>query len=163
MVAVGVVVLIVGLGLLAVGATETAGSLKIITTFSERHPGEYVSTEIVLNATSVIEVQSPGTVSGVVRAQDLDSVNSTNLATYALKPNSTVAGTQQFRGITGDHYYVAFSSTPPSGTHVVVTPFRSGLVRFIALVIVGLICAVAGIVVTVMGIRRDTSPLPQEP
>jgi hypothetical protein len=160
---VGVVVLVVGLGLLAVGGTETVGSLTIIKTFNEQHPGEYVSPEIDLNTTSVIEVQSPGAVSGVVHAQDLDSVNSTNLASYALKPNATVVRTQQFRGITGDYYYVAFSSTPPSGTHVVVTPLRSGVIRFVALILVGLVCVVAGIVVAVIGLRRDTRPLPQEP
>ncbi len=160
---VGVILLIVGVGLLLVGATQTAASLTIITTFNEQHPGEYVSPEIDLNTSSVIEVQSPGAVSGVVHAQNLDSVNSTNLASYALKPNATVAGTQQFRGITGDFYYVDFSSAPPSGTHVVVTPFRSGVIKFIALVIVGLIGAVVGAIVAVIGLRRDTRPLPPEP
>jgi hypothetical protein len=102
-------------------------------------------------------------VSGVIHAQDLGSVSSTNIASYALKPNATVIGTQQFRGITGNYYYVDFSSAPLSGTHVVVTPFRSGVIRFVALIIAGLICAAAGVVVAVIGVRRSTRPLPQEP
>jgi hypothetical protein len=158
-----VIVLIVGVGVLFVGATETAATLTIITTFNEQHPGEYASPEIDLTTSSVIEVQAPGAVSGVVHAQDLYSVNKTNLASYALKPNATVAGTQQFRGITGDFYYVDFSSAPPSVTHVVVTPFRSGVIRFVALVLAGLIGAVVGAIVAVMGLRRDTRPLPPVP
>jgi hypothetical protein len=51
--------------------------LTVTTTFSEPQSGEYVSTELVLNATSGMAVTSAAANGGVIPAQDLNLVNST--------------------------------------------------------------------------------------
>jgi hypothetical protein len=51
-VAVGVIVLVLGIALLIGGAIGAPGSITINGTFTEPHSGEYLSTEIVLNTTS---------------------------------------------------------------------------------------------------------------
>ena len=91
---IGVVVLIIGVVLIAVGAVGVLRGLTVITTFSEPQSGEYVSTELMLNSTSGVAVTSAAANGGLIPAQDLNLVNSTNIGQYALTPHSNVAGTR---------------------------------------------------------------------
>jgi len=149
-VVIGVVVLVIGLSLLAVGAFGALSNLTISKSFSEPHPGEYVSAEIVLNTTSALVITSPATNGGVIHAQNLDLVNSTNIGTYAIPINASGAGSNTYTRLTGDYYYVVFASTPPSTT-IVATPLNSGIIRYGALVLLGFICIIAGVIVAVVG------------
>ncbi len=90
---IGVVVLIIGVILVAVGAVGVLRGLTIVTTFNQSQSGEYVSTELILNTTSGIAVTSAASNGGLIQAQDLNLVNSTNIDQYALTPHSNVAGT----------------------------------------------------------------------
>jgi hypothetical protein len=150
-VVVGVIVLVVGIALLIGGAIGALGSITINTTFTEPHPGEYLSTEIVLNTTSGLVVTAPAAVGGIIPVSAMNSVNSSNIGTYAIPYNSTTAGSDVYRSISGDYYYVAFASTQP-GTRIVATALHSGAVRFGVLVLLGLACLVAGVVVAVVGV-----------
>jgi len=157
-VVIGVVVLAVGVALFIGGALGALGSITINTTFTQQHPGEYVSTEIILNSTSELAVSSPASVGGVIRAQDLSVVNSTNLGSYAIPVNSTAAGSDIYRSLSGDFYYVAFSSTQPSTT-IVATPLKSSVIGYGLLVLVGIVCAIAGIIVAIVGVfQKRKSP-----
>jgi hypothetical protein len=149
----GAIILVAGVVLLAIGAAGILGSIKLITTFNEPHTGEYVSAEILLNSTSGVAVQSPAAVGGIIPAEDLNSVNSNNVGSYAVPHNSTAAGTQVYRSLTGDYYYVAFSSAAPA-THIVVTPLRSSTLGYGLLVIVSFVCIVAGVILVIMGVRK---------
>jgi len=149
-VVIGLVILVVGIALVVVGAVGALGSLTINTTFTQPHPGEYVSAEIVLNTTSGLVVSSPAAVSGIVRAQDLGSVNSTNLNRYAVPYNSTAAGSDVYKSISGNYYYVAFSSGQPD-TRILATTLKSGIVAFGSLALIGIVLVLAGIVVAVVG------------
>jgi hypothetical protein len=153
---IGVLVLVVGVALIGVGAAAAFRSSAIITTFSELHAGEYVSTELVLNTTSGVVVSSPAAAGGIVPAQDLNLVNSTNLSRYAIPYNSSVAGAQTYRQLQGDFYYVAFSSSPPT-TKIIATNPHSGVIGFGALILAGFACIIAGIVVSVIGLRRKNT------
>ncbi len=159
-VVVGVIVLVVGIGLLIGGAIGALGSITINTTFTEPHPGEYLSAEMVLNTTSGLVVTAPAAVGGIIPASEVNSVNSSNLSTYAIPYNSTAAGSYVYRSISGDYYYVAFASTPP-GTRIVATALHSSAARFGTLVLLGLVCAVAGIIVAVVGAIQKKRPSPQ--
>jgi hypothetical protein len=159
-VVIGVIVLVLGIILVVAGAIGALGSVTIITNFTEPHSGEFVSTEIFLNSTSGLAVSSPATTGGIIPAQDLNSVNSTNLGTYAISPNSNAIGTQTYKQLVGDYYYVAFASTQP-GTRIVTTALGSGVVRYGLLVLAGLACFVAGIIVAVVGWRQKSRP-PEE-
>jgi hypothetical protein len=150
---VGAVFLVAGVVLLAVGAASILGSITVLTAFNEPHTGEYVSSEIRLNATSGVAVQSPAAVGGIIPAKDLNSVNQTDVGSYIIAHNSTAAGTQVYKSLTGDYYYVAFSSAPPA-THIVVTPLRSSTLGYGLVVIVGFVCLVAGVILMIMGVRK---------
>lgn len=153
---IGVVILVVGVALIAVGALGALQNTKIITTFSESHTGEYVSTELVLNTTSVVAVSSAAAVGGIIPAQDLNFANSTNISQYEISYSTSVGGTQTYRQLQGDYYYVAFSSSQPS-TRIVVASSHSGALGFGALVLVGFVCIIAGIVVSVIGLRKKSN------
>jgi len=159
-VVIGVVVLVVGLAILAVGVFGALNSLTISRSFSEPHPGEYVSVEIVLNTSSALVISSPAANGGVIPAQDLDIVNSTNIGTYVIPASG--AGSSTYTRLTGDYYYVAFASTPPSTT-IVATPLNSGIIRYGVLVLLGFVVIIAGIAVTVVGaIQKPPSRVAQQ-
>jgi uncharacterized membrane protein YidH (DUF202 family) len=153
MVVAGVIILVIGIALLAVGALGALGSISIKTGFSQPHTGEYVSAEVVLNATSDVVVASPASVGGLVHAQDLSLVNSTNISTYAIPVNSTGAGDAVYRSLLGAYYYVAFASAQPSST-IVATPLNSSAVRFGVVALLGIVLLIVGIIVAIVGALR---------
>lgn len=154
-VGIGVVVLVVGVVLIAVGAVGVLRGLTVVTTFSEPHSGEYVSTELMLNSTSGVAVTSAAANGGLVPAQDLSLVNSTNIGQYAVTPHSNVAGTVTYTDLMGDYYYVAFASSQPS-SKVVATPLHGGTLGSSPLALGGFVAIIIGVVVIVLGIRRKS-------
>jgi hypothetical protein len=154
-VVIGGVVLIIGVVVIAVGAVGVLRGLTIITTFSEPQSGQYVSTELVLNVTSGAAVTSAAANGGLIPAQNLNLVNSTNIGQYALTPHSNVAGTVTYTDLKGDYYYVAFTSSQP-GTRIVTTPLQGGTLGSSPLVLGGLIVIIIGVVVIVLGVRRKS-------
>jgi hypothetical protein len=153
----GVIVLVVGIALLIGGVVGALGSITINSTFTEPHPGEYLSTEIVLNTTSGLVVTAPAAVGGIIPAQAMNLVNSSNIGTYAVPYNSTAAGSEVYKSISGDYYYVAFASAQPD-TRIVATGLHSGVAKFGVLVLLGLVCLVVGVVVAVVGaIQKNPS------
>ncbi len=152
---IGVAVLIVGVVLVAVGAVGVLRGLTIVTTFSEPHSGEYVSSEVVLNATSAVAVTSAASNGGLIPAQDLNLVNSINLGQYALTPHSNVVGTVTYTNLTGGYYYVAFASSQPS-SKIVVTPLNGGTLGSSPLVLGGFVAFIIGVIVVVVGARRKS-------
>ncbi len=155
-VVIGTIVLIVGVVLIAVGAVGVLRGLTVITTFSEPQSGEYVSTELTLNVTSGVAVTHAAAKGGLVPAQDLNLVNSTDIAQYALSPHSNVAGTLTFTNLTGDYYYVAFASSQPS-SKVVASPLHGGTLASSPLVLGGFLVVIIGVVVIVLGARMKSS------
>ena len=158
---VGVVILVVGLALLGVGVLGALRSLTINRTFTQPNPGEFVSAEIVLNSSSILAVASPASDGGIVHAQDLARVNSTSLASLAV-PATTTGGTDTYRSLVGDFYYVAFASTQP-GTTIVATPVGTGAIAVGGLALVGLLCILLGIVVAIVGAVQKKKPEAQHP
>jgi uncharacterized membrane protein len=154
---IGVLVLIIGVVLVAIGAVGVLRGLTTITTFSEPHSGEYVSTELVLNSTSGAAVTSAAANGGLIPAQDLNLVNSTNIGQYALTPHSNAAGTVTYTNLSGDYYYVAFASSPPS-SRVVATPLHGGTLGSNPLALSGIVIFIIGIVVIVLGVRMKRMP-----
>jgi hypothetical protein len=154
-VGVGAVVLIVGVVLVAVGAVGVLRGLTVVTTFSEPQSGEYVSTELVLNSTSAIAVTSAPANGGLIPAQDLSLVNSTNIGQYALATHSRTAGTATYTDLTGSYYYVAFAASQP-GSKVVATPLNGGTLGSSPLVLGGFVAFIVGIAVIVLGVRMKS-------
>ena len=157
---IGVIILVIGVALLGVGALGALKSLTVNRSFTEPHPGEFVSAEIALNSSSTLVVASPASVGGIVHAADLAMVNSTNIASLAVKANG--AGGSTYTGLVGDYYYVAFASTQPSTT-IVATPAGSGIVAFGGLALLGLLLILVGIVVAIVGAIQKPKTRPQQP
>jgi multisubunit Na+/H+ antiporter MnhG subunit len=153
-VVIGAVVIIIGVVLIAVGAVGVLRGLTVITTFSEPHSGEYVSSELMLNATSGVAITSAATNGGLIAAQDLNLVNSSNFAQYVVTPHSNVAGTVTYVNLLGNYYYVAFASSQPS-SKIVATPLQGGTMASSPLVLGGFAAIIAGIVVAVIGVRMN--------
>ena len=150
-VVIGLVIIVIGVALFIGGAVGALGSITINRTFTQPTSGEYVSAEVVLNASSGLAITSPAAVGGLIHAQDLSLVTSSNIGTYAVPYNSTAAGSEVYSSLVGDYYYVAFSSTQPSTTSV--APPQMGAVRGVgSLVLLGIVLVIAGIVVAIIGV-----------
>ena len=154
---IGAVVLIIGVVIFAVGVVGVLRGLTVVTAFSEPQSGEYVSTKLVLNVTSAIAVTSAAANGGLVPAQDLNLVSSTNIGQYALAPHSNAAGTVTYTDLMGDYYYVAFASSQPS-SKIVATPLNGGTLGSNPLVLGGVAAFVVGVVVIVVGVRMKGRP-----
>ena len=155
MVAIGGVVIIVGVVLIAVGAVGVLRGLTVINSFSNPQSGEYVSAELMLNVTSGAAVTSAPSNGGLIPAMDLSLVTSTNIGQYAISPHSSVGGTVTYTNLNGDYYYVVFASSQPS-SKIVVTPLHGGTVGSSPLVLGGFVAVIAGIVVAVLGVRKKS-------
>jgi multisubunit Na+/H+ antiporter MnhG subunit len=153
---IGVVVLIIGVVLIAVGAVGVLRGLTVVNTFNEPQSGEYVSTELMINVTSDAAVTHAATNGGLISAQALNLVNSTNIGQYALPPHSNVAGTVTYTNLIGDYYYVAFASSQPS-SKVVATPVHGGTMGSNSLALSGFLAVIVGIVVVVVGALKKSN------
>ena len=147
---IGGVVLIIGVVLIAVGAVGVLRGLTVVTTFNQPQSGEYVSTELMLNTTSGIAVTSAASNGGLIPAQDLNLVNSNNIAQYAVAPHSNVAGTVTYTNLMGIYYYVAFAASLPS-SKIVATPLHGGTMASSPIVLGGFLAAIIGVVVIIVG------------
>jgi multisubunit Na+/H+ antiporter MnhG subunit len=156
-VVIGAVVLIVGVVIVAVGVVGVLRGLTVVNTFTQPQSGEYVSTELRLNATSDIAVTSAAANGGLIPAQDLSLVSSTNIGQYAIATHSSGAGTVTYTNLMGDYYYVAFATSQPS-SKIVATPTNGGTVGSNPLVLGGFVVIIAGVVIMVLGRRMKRMP-----
>lgn len=150
---VGIIVLLLGIVMIGGGIATLRGTTTTIRTFSQQQTGEYVSSEIVLNSSSAVVVRSPASTGGLVAAQNLSSVNSADIGSYALTPTSTAGGSDTYVSLTGDYYYVAFTSSPPSSDVVIAGSLRQTIISGL-LVILGFLFAIVGAILSLVGWRR---------
>jgi hypothetical protein len=92
MVIIGLVVLILGVALIAGGAYSVKSISNKTATFTQQGTGEYVSSEILSNSSSVIVVRPAAATGGMVPAQDLDKVNTSDVRSYSVPSNSSASG-----------------------------------------------------------------------
>ena len=149
---IGLIILVVGIALAVVGGYRLKNTTTTMTSFTQPTAGEYVSAEMVLND-SVVVVRPPASVGGMVPAQDVREVNSTDIGSYAVPYNSTAASSATYIGLRGDFNYIVFSSAQPS-TKIVITGTLLGTIASGLLVLSGIVCVIAGIIVTVVGAVR---------
>jgi uncharacterized membrane protein len=153
MVTIGVVLLIIGIAFLVSGVIGLRGSTSTIKVFNQPNPGEYVSSEILLNSSSSIIVRSPPSVGGLIPAQDINLVNSTNLSSYALSSSTSVGGTESYTSITGNYYYVIFSSTQPN-TRLAIIESLGVTAALGLLTLAGIFFIIIGIILAILGVFR---------
>jgi uncharacterized membrane protein len=155
---IGLIILVIGIALVAGGVVGLKGTTSTISTFTQPKTGEYVSSELVLNSTTVVVVRPSSSAGGLVPAQSLSDVNSTSLATYALPTTSTAGGSATYGKIQGDYYYVIFTSSQPT-TMIVIAGDLAKTIESGALVLLGGILFLVGLIVTIIGaIRKSNKP-----
>ncbi len=151
---IGVVLLIIGIAFFASGAIGLRGSTSTIKVSNQPNPGEYVSSEILLNSSSTIIVRSPPSVGGLVPAQDLTLVNSTSISSYALSTSSSVAGTETYTSITGNYYYVIFSSAQPNTRLAIDNAPLATTAALGLLTLAGIVFIIIGVILALLGAFR---------
>lgn len=144
---VGAILLVIGIVIFAVGVIGERSASTILRTFNQQQPGEYVSDQIIANSSVSVVVRSPSSDGGLIPAQDLNVVNSSNINQYTLPYNSTVTG-DLYRGLSGNYYYVVFSSISPSAVIVIAT---GAVAEYGVMAIGGGVCGVAGVVIAIVG------------
>jgi hypothetical protein len=155
---IGLIILVIGIAFVAGGVVGLKGTTSMISTFTQRQTGEYVSSEVVLSSTGVVVVRPSSSTGGLVPAQSLSDVNSTSLATYALPTSSTAGGSATYSKVQGDYYYVIFTSSQPA-TKIVIAGDLTKTVESGILVLLGGILFIAGLIVTIIGaIRKGNKP-----
>ena len=162
MVTIGVVLLIVGIALFASGVIGLRGSTNTIKVFNQSNPGEYVSSEILLNSSSSIIVRSPPTVGGLIPAQDINLVNSTSIPTYEPEFPTSVAGTEVYSSISGNYYYVIFSSTQPNTRLTIDSAPFATTAAFGLLTLAGIVFIIIGIILAILGAFRKPKNQPKK-
>lgn len=150
---IGLIILVIGIALVGGGIVGVRGTTNTISTFFQHPTGEYVSSEVVLNSTAVVVVRPSSSTGGLVPAEQLSAVNSTNLATYAHPVSSTAAGSATYVGVKGDYYYVIFTSSQPA-TKIVITGDVARTAVSGILVLLGGILFLIGLIVTIIGAIR---------
>lgn len=161
-VVIGLIILVVGIACVAGGIAGVRGTTSTISTFFQHPTGEYISSEVVLNSTAVVVVRPASSTGGLVPAEQLSAVNSTNLATYALPVSSTAAGSATYVGVQGDYYYVIFTPSQPS-TRIVITGDVARTAVSGILVLLGGILFLAGLIVALVGAIRKSDKPKQQP
>jgi hypothetical protein len=150
----GIIILVLGVVMIGGGVVGVRGTTTTIKTFSQQQTGEYVSGEIILNSSSVVVVRSPVSAGGLIPAQDLSAVNSANIGSYAVSARSTAGGSATYISLTGDYYYVVFSSSQPTSTSVTVAGSLGRTVISGLLVVLGFIVFLVGVILAIVGAIR---------
>lgn len=157
---IGLIVLVIGITLVAGGIVGVRGTTSTISTFFQHPTGEFVSSGLVLNSTSVVVVSPSSSTGGLVPAEQLSAVNSTNLATYALPVSSRAGGSATYVGVKGDYYYVVFTSSQPT-TRIVVTGDVARTAVSGILVLLGGVLFLVGLIVMIIGAVRKSDKAKQ--
>lgn len=159
---IGLVVLVVGVVLLLVGATETAGAVHHLEGFHDVSPGMYASAELNLTAAATITLQHPPSGMGVVTGANLSVVNATNLGSVGLTPIGSSSGAVSYLVDAGSYYVVYFGSSAPSTS--VIWLYTSQAALYGIATLVGLVSAAVGGVVALIGaIKKPKSPVAANP
>jgi hypothetical protein len=150
---IGVIILLIGISLIVIVRLGPISQINKIETLNQQRAGEYVSSELVLSSPSVVVIRSPASDGGLVPSQDLNAIDSVNVGTYAIPYSNAISNVETYNEITGDYYYVGFSSSAPS-TQIVVTNLSStgGLIEIGIIALSGLGLIIAGIVVVIVGL-----------
>jgi Uncharacterised conserved protein (DUF2371) len=150
---VGLVVLILGVAFIAGGSYGLKNVSSRTATFTQQGTGEYVSSEMLLNSSNVVVVKPAAATGGMVSAQDLDKVNTSDVGSYTVPSNSSASGADTYLGLKGGFYYVVFSSSQPT-TRIVVAGNLATTAAVGLLVLLGFVLVIVGIIVAVVGLRR---------
>ncbi|MGC8496716.1 MAG: hypothetical protein ACP5NL_01765 [Thermoplasmata archaeon] len=146
---VGIVLLIVGIVIYGASAMATANETTNSHVWVAYNNGEYISKPLNFTGQNVLTYFYSASESGVIPASDLSTVNSNNLGSLAISPNSTVSSEKVYDLSSGTYYIVIFSNHPPSANYIYLK--ISNILLTAILTLVGVIVFIAGIIIAIIG------------
>lgn len=160
MLVIGVVLLIVGVALVSVSRVEIPSQVNMETSMTLDGTGMWVSHELNATPSSSITVNAKSADFGLIKASSLSAVNSSNLGNYRLSPNTASNGVDIYLHLSGSYYVVVFSSSQPAPSYSLIK--NVGMVAIYGLLfLVGLVLAIAGVIVAIIGAVRKPKVAPQ--
>ncbi|MEM0155309.1 MAG: hypothetical protein QW597_01730 [Thermoplasmataceae archaeon] len=157
LVEIGVVMLIAGVAILAIGGITISETTIISSHYSEPSRGEYISYEINVSGSGSIIVFGNGTIGslGLVAADDIHLVNASNIATIAITPSVALGGLQIYNVNHSSYFFVIFTDSSPE---YVYTYFPGAMFDELAGIMAGgFAIFLTGLTVTIVGVflRND--------
>jgi hypothetical protein len=149
---IGVIILIAGVAMLAIGGIAISETTIISSHYSQPSNGEYVSYEINVSGSGSIIVFGNGTIGtlGLVTPGNLHLVNASNVASYVITPSVALGGLQIYNLNHGNYYFVVFTDSTPE---YVYTYFPGAMFDELAgLMAGGFAIFLGGVAVTIIGV-----------
>ncbi len=153
----GLVILILGVSVIGLGLVRVESSSIRSTQVTAYSQGEYVTGVINLSVPSVLTVESSSKDSGLIPTSALSLVNESNIYLYAIRPNASSGGIYSYTNISGIYYYVVFSNTTPTVSHL-ITPLNAAV--YATLIFIGIVFSIVGVVALILGVVLKA---PQKP
>jgi hypothetical protein len=159
----GIILLVIGVVIAGIATVEASGRTETIgTSMKIGSIGVYYSDELTVSSNGSVFVTG-NTTTYLIPSQDLNTVNSTNVGSYAIHPTTPSGNSIIYDGLSGTYYLVAFGQHPPLITYAVLGSNLSQLVVYGLLIIVGAAIAVIGVILVIIGaiIRSKFTPVHQ--
>ncbi|MGC8663729.1 MAG: hypothetical protein ACP5SF_04285 [Thermoplasmata archaeon] len=147
---IGIVILLVGVVMLSASSYESSQNTIMSNVWTSYYSGEYVSQELNFTTDYILMYSFNETVSGVVSASSLSTLNKTNLKNFSIKPSVVVDGIQTYELENGKYYIVVFSSSSPNITYTIIN--MDNIIIPSVLELVGVILAIVGIIIAIIGL-----------
>jgi hypothetical protein len=159
----GILILVAGIVVAGIAVLEISSESSDSGTSMYLGPnGHYYSNELTGYPNGEIDVSSNVSFY-LIPSQDLNSANLSNIQTYAVSPTYSAGNASVYTGLGGTYYVVTFGSGAPRVAYASI-PFNFGQVElFGVLVVAGVIAAIAGFVIAILGavLRSKNKPLQQ--
>ncbi len=152
---IGIIILVVGVVFAAVdtfGAAHFTSSATL--TLTKDSQGIFASKGIKVASGNIFTIESKSSSTYLVSFSDLSNVNSSNIAKYEVHPlTKTVSDSITafvYDNISGTFAVVSLSSSVSTVTTALITN-SGGVVAMALLLILGIVLAIAGVIVTILG------------
>lgn len=151
LVIIGIILIMIGFAFTVAGSYGIIKNVTLSTEVVQHASGEYISSKMIMNESSTLLVMGTTTNSGLIKASDLSIVNESNLHSYEIQYNSKQGNTLLYEKLTGEYYFVAFTSTAPNLQYAYGTGSLGQFLLSSMLTVLGPFILIAGIVVSVVG------------
>ena len=159
----GVLILVAGMVVAGIAVLEISSeSSDAGTSMYLGSNGQYYSNELTGYSNGEIDVSSNVSFY-LIPSQELNSVTLSNVQTYAESPTYSAGNASVYTGLGGTYYVVTFGSSAPRIAYASI-PYNFGQVElFGVLVAAGVIVAIAGFVIAILGVvlRSKNKPFQQ--
>ncbi len=160
---IGLILLVLGAALFFGGIYSSDATLSSYShnEFTLQTNNEHISENMSVTPGYYIIIEGAAGTSGLVKTSQLNKVNATDFSSMAIKPSESVSGENIYIGLSsGGYTYVVFGNT--SSVKYINAP-ASSIELSGALVVIGVISGMAGLIVMIVGVIKKTKPKNPDP